>query len=306
VDNTENIRILSLCSGMLGIERGIERSGINTRTVAYVEREAFVCFNMANQMEAGMVDAAPIWTDVTTFDGKPFRNKVHLITGGYPCQGESTAGLRRLQNDPRFLWPHFERIICEVNPLSCFFENVDGHLTGTFPYVLRSLRNIGYAVEAGIYSAVEVGAPHSRKRVFILACSDIGEFRRCMAYSNNRSGGLPNKSERERAAAINKNRGAMADAHIARSGSMRNRNESTFPHIRGTSVDVGDTVACEWPARPGMPQKEWEEPRVAKPGLGCTVNGYNFRIDLLRMYGNGVVEQTAEKAWIELTRKITK
>lgn len=310
---------------MLGIERGIERSGLETRTVAYVEREAFVCFNLANQMEKGMVDAAPIWTDCTTFDGKPFRNRIHGIVGGYPCQGESSAGLRQLERDPRYLWPHIERIICEINPLFCFFENVDGHLSGTFSYVLRSLRNIGYAVEAGIYSAAEVGAPHSRKRVFILACSDPGELRGCLANANSRFRGLPDKSEREKTVAINESRGNVGNAHIATAQDKRFRNESAFPHVGGACIDVANAVCngsgkgmgwkqskqfdkndCEWPARPGVQQKEWEQPRIVKSGLGCTVDGYNFRIDLLRMYGNGVVEQTAEKAWIELTKKITK
>jgi hypothetical protein len=58
-----------------------------------------------------------------------------------------------------------------------------------------------------------------------------------------------------------------------------------------------------WPAGQGKFQYDWEEPRAVKSSVGSTVNGYNFRNDLLRMYGNGVVEQTAEIAFLDLLKK---
>ena len=183
VDNTQPPRILSLCSGMLGIERGLTRSGFKHRIIAYVEREAFSAFNLVRQMEKGLVDKAPIWTDIESFDGRPFRNRVHGIVGGYPCQGESRSGRRGLERDERFLWPHIREIVRAVNPLFCFFENVDDHLSGSFQIVLRDLHGMGFQVEAGIYSAIECGAPHYRKRLFALACSDIREMWECLAYA---------------------------------------------------------------------------------------------------------------------------
>ena len=58
-----------------------------------------------------------------------------------------------------------------------------------------------------------------------------------------------------------------------------------------------------WPARPGEPQFEWEEARTIEPRMGSTINGYNFREDLLRALGNSVVEQQAEFAFIDLMNK---
>jgi len=60
-----------------------------------------------------------------------------------------------------------------------------------------------------------------------------------------------------------------------------------------------------WPALPGQPQYDWEEPRV-ESRVGCTINGYNFREDLLRMEGNAVVEQTSQLAWVTLWNNILK
>jgi len=169
VDNTEEFRLLSLCSGYAGLELGLRGVIPNLRTVAYVEVEAFAVANLVGKMEKGQLDAAPIWTDIKTFDARPFRGKVDIITGGYPCQGFSVAGKRLGTKDPRHLWPYIERIIEAVRPVWCFFENVPGHLTLGFPEVYRSLRNLGYSVEAGLFTAAGCGEGHIRERLYILA-----------------------------------------------------------------------------------------------------------------------------------------
>lgn len=173
VDFTERPqRIISICTGISGIERGLKRAGLKLRISCYVERESFICENLACAMEAGVVGSAPIWPDLRTFDGRPFRGLVDGIIGGYPCQGESLAGKRELENYEGYLWPAVRTTIKAVGPLWCYFENVDDHLTGTFKYVLEDLRSMGYRVEAGVYSAEESGAPHERQRIFILAIHD--------------------------------------------------------------------------------------------------------------------------------------
>lgn len=333
VDNTQPPGILSLCSGMLGIERGLSRSGFSHRVLAYVEREAFAAFNLVRQMEKGMVDQAPIWTDIETFDGRPFRNRVYGIVGGYPCQGESRSGSRRLERDERFLWPHIREIVRAVNPLFCFFENVDDHLSGSFPIVLRDLHGMGFQVEAGIYSAVECGAPHHRQRLFALACSDIREMRECLAYAHRQHGNLPAKPRNEKTGACQRSSllanaggkrcrtGHVSAPYLAKKDESPQAGEpfgtntaaailpdaNCFRSGEGSAVyqpGQFDQDGEKWPAGPGRSQYRWEAPRTAKPGMGCTVDGYNFRIDLLRMYGNGVVPQAAEKAWVDLIQKL--
>ena len=158
VDNTEELRCISLCSGYGGLDMGLKRAWPSVRTVAYVEIEAFAVANLVAKMEEDKLDAAPIWTNLKTFDGEPFRNRVHIITAGYPCQPFSVAGQRKGTDDPRHLWPYIARIVEAVEPVLCFFENVGGHLTMGFPEVYRSLRNMGYSVEAGLFTAAEVGS----------------------------------------------------------------------------------------------------------------------------------------------------
>lgn len=154
---------------MRGLERGLERAGVPCRTLAYVEIEAFIVENLANQMENGVLDAAPIWSNLKTFPWENFRGKVHGITGGYPCQPFSFAGRRGGTDDPRHLFPHIARGIEIVRPRWCFFENVPGHLNLGYEEVRGVLQGLGYTVKEGIFSAEEVGAPHQRKRLFILA-----------------------------------------------------------------------------------------------------------------------------------------
>lgn len=161
--------ILSFCPGIRGIERGLERIFRAVRTCAYVEIEAFIVENLLAAMEEGLVDAAPIWTNLKTFNPKPFRGKVDGIIGGYPCQPFSLAGKREGENDPRHLWPFIREHVRTIQPGWCFFENVSGHLTLGFDVVKAELEEMGYFVEAGIYTAEEVGAPHRRERLFILA-----------------------------------------------------------------------------------------------------------------------------------------
>ena len=170
MDCTQNI--ISLCTGYGGIELGIKRTGLPVRTVAYVEIEAFAIANLVAKIEAGQMDAAPIWSNLKTFDGRPFRGKVHGIIGGYPCQPFSNAGKRQGAEDPRHLWPYIEKHIRTIRPVWCFFENVGGHLTLGFEEVAQGLRDLGYKVEAGLFTAAEVGGRHLRERLFILAYSD--------------------------------------------------------------------------------------------------------------------------------------
>lgn len=165
-------RILSICSGVGGLELGLKLAMPASRTVAYMEIEAYACEILVKRMEEALLDQAPIWTDVKSFDGKPWRGKVDLISGGYPCQPFSIAGKKLGDKDPRHLWPYVRRIVSEVEPTMCFFENVGGHLQLGFEQVHNDLCELGYKVKASLFTAQEVGAPHRRERLFILAYRD--------------------------------------------------------------------------------------------------------------------------------------
>lgn len=185
---TQNI--LSYCTGIRGIERGLERTGIPIKTIAFLEIEAFIVGNLVAQMEVGLLDPAPIWTNIKTFDAKPFHNKIHGIIGGYPCQPFSHAGERRGIEDERHLFPYILEQIEIIRPEWVYFENVSGHLSMGYEEVRRSLSGLGYRIEEGIFTAQEVGAPHKRERLFIFGVMEnagvIGWGRR---YFGNQRGG---------------------------------------------------------------------------------------------------------------------
>ena len=183
MDHPKELTHISLCAGYGGIDIGLRSALGAVRTVAFSEIEAYAAENLVTKIEAGLLDPAPIWTDLKTFPWGAFRGAVDILSGGFPCQPFSAAGQRRGDDDPRHLWPHIVRGIRELgHPPLVFFENVEGiissKLTGTewsdpagtsvLLHVLRELERLGYRATAGVFSAREVGLPHQRKRVFIL------------------------------------------------------------------------------------------------------------------------------------------
>ena len=179
MDTTKAITHISLCSGYEGIGLGLRRVLPNLREIAFVEREGFPIANLVAKMEAGKLDAAPVFTDVKTFPYGEFRGLVDILSGGFPCQPFSAAGKRQATEDPRHLFPYIADGIRECQPRIVFLENVQGILScktadgePVLQYVLRTLEGLGYRATAGIFSAEEVGAPHQRKRVFILGMAN--------------------------------------------------------------------------------------------------------------------------------------
>lgn len=302
MDNTQKSpNVLSLCSGYGGLEIGLERAIGKVSVLAHVEIEAFAITNLVNKMETGKMAPVPIWTDLKTFRAEIFRGMVDILTGGYPCQPFSTAGKRQGTKDPRHLWPFIKNIIEECQPRWCFFENVEGHISKGITEVLADLERMGYEVEAGIFSAVEVGAPHQRKRVFILANSDKSgriEQRRtkptqkeyeaieCGSRWPTRPGQTQYEWEKPR---------TVANTTSPNGGQLRERESSS---IRNASTNESRKLSA------GQKTSQSKN-RFTKSGMGRTINGIEDRTDRLRLLGNGVVPQTAEKAFRILYGKIT-
>ena len=175
--------VLSIATGSGMLDVGLSAAlGFRTKTVCYVERESSAASHIVARMGNQTLDSAPEWDDIKTFDGKPWRGKVDIITGGYPCQSFSYAGKRTGKDDPRHIWPDIARVISEIQPRFCFFENVAGHVTLGFREIRQDLEDLGYGVTPGLFTAAEVGASHKRQRLFILAVAEntlrIGPRRR--------------------------------------------------------------------------------------------------------------------------------
>jgi site-specific DNA-cytosine methylase len=183
VDNTKELTHVSLCAGYGGIDLGLKRALGAVRTIAFSEIESFPCQNLVAKMESGIIEPAPIWTNLKTFPWEQFRGKVDILSGGFPCQPFSSAGKQAGDKDPRHLWPHIVRGIEVCRPSLLFFENVAGIIgaklgqdwgadikgTPVLLHILRELERRDYTPTWGVFSASEVGAPHQRKRTFIFA-----------------------------------------------------------------------------------------------------------------------------------------
>lgn len=161
---------LALCAGIGGLELGLKLAlGDAYRTVCHVEWDAFAAATLVARMEDAALGPAPVWDDLLTFDGRPWRGLVDVVTAGFPCQPWSVAGKRRKTADARWIWPDIARCIREVEPGWVFLENVPGLVRGGLEHVLRDLAALGFAAEWDLFSAESLGLPHKRERLFILA-----------------------------------------------------------------------------------------------------------------------------------------
>lgn len=166
--------VLSLCSGGPGLDLGYECATPGACVVCAVEREPFCIAYLAALMEAGDVEPFPVWDDIRSFDGGPWRGVVDCVAAGYPCQPFSVAGKRRGTDDERHLWPEVARIIGECAPREVFLENVPGHVALGLPEVVSDLRRLGYRVPRPLLlEAGAVGASHKRERLFIYARREL-------------------------------------------------------------------------------------------------------------------------------------
>lgn len=143
--------------------------------VGAVESNSYCREVLRDKQRLGILPAFPILEDVRTFDGKPWRGKVDVVCGGFPCQPWSTAGRRRGTEDPRHLWPEMARIVEEVHPDYVFCENVS---IEAFREPWRDLRAMGYLVPPAIQvSAGDLGFAHRRNRWWLLAAADPDRLR---------------------------------------------------------------------------------------------------------------------------------
>lgn len=143
------------------------------RTVCAVEWDAYAASILVARQNDKTLPPFPVWDDVQTFDGRPWREIVDIVSGGFPCQDISVAGKGKgIDGERSGMWKHMARIICEVRPRFVFVENSPALTFRGMGTVLGDLAEIGYDAEWGVLGAEDVGALHKRKRVWLLAYTD--------------------------------------------------------------------------------------------------------------------------------------
>ena len=147
------------------------------RTVCAVENEPYAASVLVARQNDGLLSPFPIWDDVRTFDGRPWRGIVDVVSGGFPCQDISAAGKGAgITGERSGLWMEMARIIGEVRPRYAFVENSPVLTSRGLGVVLGDLAALGLNARWGVLGAADVGAPHLRERIWIVA--DSGENRR--------------------------------------------------------------------------------------------------------------------------------
>ncbi len=316
---------LALCAGVGGLERGIESIIPGSRTICYVEGETYPASVLASKMEAGSLPKAPIWSNVRTFDGKPWRGKVSFLSGGFPCQPYSKAGKQLADKDPRDLWPDFARIIGEVRPHVIFLENVANVVKWALPTLLQDLSKMGYDAAWCVVAASQVGAPHKRSRWFLFAYSNDSskhvmrfhepqqstqEFESIdMADTNSQSYSKPQRTRQElrkKGSRLEGRKDQRQTGHFIGSGSEKIRDSNS--DRRGEHADAKGRQRIF-----GQRELEGDRPKnfgsidtfqdsisehwKVEPSMGRMVDGVADWVHRMRACGNGVVPQQAAYAY---------
>jgi DNA (cytosine-5)-methyltransferase 1 len=276
--------VLSLFSGIGGLDLGIALALGRARTVCYVEREAFAASALVARMADEALDSAPVWDDVCTFDARPWRGVVDCVAGGFPCQDVSLAGTGAgLDGERSGLWREYARIIDECRPGFVFIENVAALVRRGLDRVLGDLARLGFDAEWGVFSASDVGAPHRRERLFLLA-----------RVADADDAGLQGLAGTGR-----------ADQRHAWPGSPRvdAGNDGRCASSQGGAAQFDACAGAVWPPGPDD-ARAWarvieRHPELApatEPCLRRVAHGDADRVDRLHALGNGVVPLAAAHA----------
>jgi len=255
----------SLFSGIGGLDLGLERAGMQVKW--QVENDPY-CVRVLEKHWPGVLR----FNDVRELDPADLP-PVDLVCGGFPCQPVSVAGQRKGQDDERWLWPDFARILRGVRPRYVLVENVPGLLARGVDDVLGDLAALGYDAEWESIPAAAFGAPHLRWRVFIVGHAECG-------------GRSP--------------KGAESDRTL--SGAYAPQQKPGTPASASVQPDVADTDEERRRGRPGVfGEGRGAEPAdggwwSVEPDVGRVAYGVPARVDRLRALGNAVVPQVAE--WV--------
>ena len=237
------------------------------RTVCAVEIEDYCRRILMQRQNDGVLEPFPIWDDVRTFDGRPWRGIVDVVSGGFPCQDISCAGKGAgLEGARSGLWFEMARIIGEVRPRFVFVENVPLLISRGLDVVLSDLAEMGFNAQWCLVSASDVGASHKRDRIWIMADSN-GE------RSQGRKREELSKCSGERTTRTS--RSSMVDS-------------DTIGRDRRTG-QVGE----EDRRRQLENSSRW----AVEPDVGRVAHGIPFRVDRLKAIGNAQVPKVAATAW---------
>jgi len=270
--NQSNLNELALFAGAGGGILGGHLLG--WRTVCAVEWEPYAASVLVARQNDGILPSFPIWDDVQTFDGKPWRGIVDVVSGGFPCQDISAAGKGDgLEGERSGMWKHMARVVSEVRPRFVFVENSPMLTTRGGVTVIADLTSLGYDTRWTVMGAADVGAKHQRDRMWILA------YTKCEGLEGHRQIG---ESE------VTWSWSSSPLAYTENQGDVWGNWQLGFVEQEHDSGGSSTNGSREW----------WE----AEPNVGRVANGVAARVDRLKAIGNGQVPLCAATAWRILSK----
>ena len=234
-------------------------------TIGAVEIEKYPREVLLQRQRDGVLDHFPIWDDVRTFDGKPWRGLVDVVSGGFPCQDISVAGAGMgLAGSRSGLWFEYLRIVEEVRPQYVFAENSPNLRTHGLGTIITGLTGLGYDIRWGVLGAWHVGANHKRNRMWILArnsnCNNVKQIGGVCKRATTNTCGV---------------RQGVANSNGPRCEEQR------WPITSGSEHTAAQRIS--W----------WE----VEPQVGRVVDGFPGRVGELTALGNAQVPIVAATAW---------
>ena len=244
------------------------------RTVCAVEWEPYPASVLCARQNDGLLPPFPIWDDVQTFDGKPWKGIVDVVSGGFPCQDISAAGKGAgIDGERSGMWGEMARIIHEVRPKYVFVENSPMLTSRGLGRVLGDLASMGFDARWGVLGAADVGANHQRDRIWIvgkLANTDSthGKGNQCAKRIQQEHANADSTSK----LAYTQNKGYVR--WVGSMGAIEGQHNHRGSQVNGRG---------EW----------WQ----AEPDVGRVADGVAARVDRLKAIGNGQVPLCAATAW---------
>lgn len=256
------------------------------RTVCAVEREPYAASVLMQRQNDGVLPTFPIWDDVCTFDGKPWRGLVDVVSGGFPCQDISAAGNGAgIDGERSGLWREMARIIGEVRPRFVFVENSPLLVSRGLAVVIGDLAEMGYDAQWCCISASDVGAPHKRDRIWLVATDTEREPLRDKAVKDVES----EKPERQ------KLRLYGGDRYVAYTKGFRRKEwrQNSCGSAKRSAERQEHGFNNEGLAFKPDPSGSWP----VEPDVGRVADGVAARVDRLKAIGNGQVPRVAASAF---------
>jgi DNA (cytosine-5)-methyltransferase 1 len=195
------------------------------RTVCAVEWEPYPASVLCARQNDGILPPFPIWDDIQTFDGRPWRGIVDVVSGGFPCQDISAAGGGAgIDGERSGMWKEMARVICEVRPRFVFVENSPMLTSRGLGTVLGDLASMGFDAKWGVLGAADVGAPHQRDRIWILANAN-GLDDALRGNSKDHAETMARRKDEPRGSLCDSGKGCQGDHKEESRGSGRHRRQ---------------------------------------------------------------------------------